>query len=309
MNIKKDGIALVGQKGTILVPPEPPIPVEKQNLCYGTAGPGTIAGICVAGKDVVLLPYPGQEHSKIDTVGRRVKGVSITGFEIRGFSGENIALYGAEDASIRKNKLVDGEVYGFLTVGSKNTDVRDNDITSTPTDPSAPYRFRFIAICSDNYEGSTVWHNDIDNYGIALCVQTNGANYQHNHVTNSCYGVFVDPGVKGAIVRHNDIGPTNPKCGTAFGFSSGIVLFGAIDTQVEHNDIKGQTLGASATPTNAGAGIAVLDVPGSPATGNRIIRNEAFDNDVDLANGAASTTNVFKKNKCATSFPDGLCIP
>ena len=226
--------------------------------------------------------------------------------QIRGFSGENIALYGAEDASIRKNKLVDGEVYGVLTVGSKNTDVRHNDVISTPT---SPYRFRFIAICSDNYEGSTVWHNDIDNYGIALCVQTNGANYQHNHVTNSCYGVFVDPGIKGAIVRHNDIGPSNPNCATAFGFSSGIVVFGAIDTQVEHNTIKGQTLGSAATPTNAGAGIGVFDTPGSPASGNQIIRNDATNNDIDIAFSASGTNIVFKKNTCASSSPPGLCTP
>jgi len=224
--------------------------------------------------------------------------------QVRGFSGENIALYGAEDTVIRKNKLVDGEVYGFLTVGSKNTEVRDNDVISTPT---TPYRFRFIAICSDNYEGSTVWHNDIDNYGIALCVQTNGANYQHNHVTNSCYGVFIDPGVKGAIIRHNDIGPSNPNCATAFGFSSGIVVFGAIDTQVEHNSIKGQTLGAAATAENAGAGIGVFDVPGSPASGNQIIRNDAINNDIDIAFFASGAGNIFKKNTCATSSALGLC--
>ena len=82
LTIKKDGIALVGQKGTVLVPPDPPVPAAKQNLCFGTAGPGTIAGICVVGKDVKLKPYPGQEHSKIDTIGKRVRGVSITGFEV-----------------------------------------------------------------------------------------------------------------------------------------------------------------------------------------------------------------------------------
>jgi len=225
---------------------------------------------------------------------------------VRGFSGENIALYGAEDASIRKNKLVDGEVYGFLTVGSKNTDVRNNDVISKSTTPD---HMRFIAICSDNYEGSTVWHNDIDNYKIALCVQTNGANYQHNHVTNSCYGVFVDPGVKGAIVRHNDIGPSNPNCPAAFGFSSGIILFGAIDTQVEHNTIEGQTLGAAATPENAGAGIGVFDGFGTPASGNQINRNDATGNDIDIAFIASGAGNVFKKNTCATSFPAGLCRP
>ena len=82
LTIKTDGIALVGQKGTVLLPPKPAIPEAKQNLCFGTAGPGTIAGICVVGKNVKLKPYPGQEHSKIDKLGRRVKGVSITGFEV-----------------------------------------------------------------------------------------------------------------------------------------------------------------------------------------------------------------------------------
>lgn len=128
LTIKKDGIALVGQKGTILIPPTPQIPDAKQNECFGTAGPGRIAGICVAGKALVLEKWDpvAAEHQKVTSVGRRVKGVSITGFEIRGFSGENIALYGAENASVKKTTLVDGLRYGFLTAGSKDTDARGN---------------------------------------------------------------------------------------------------------------------------------------------------------------------------------------
>ena len=51
LTITKDGTTLVGQKGTILVPPTSPV----TNFCSGTAGPGTFAGICVVGKDVELL--------------------------------------------------------------------------------------------------------------------------------------------------------------------------------------------------------------------------------------------------------------
>ncbi|KAH8590143.1 pectin lyase fold/virulence factor [Bisporella sp. PMI_857] len=304
LTIKIDGITLVGEKGTVIVPPNPPVPAAKQNLCYGTAGPGLIAGICVVGKDVVLLPYPGQEHSKVKSVGKYVKGVSVTGFEVRGFSGENIALYGAENALITRNKLVDGLVYGYLAAGSKNTEARHNTVLSTGLVPGIG--FRYIAMCSDNIQGATVWGNDIDNYGIALCIQTNGANIQHNQVTNSCYGVFVDPGVDGAVVLHNKIGPTNPDCIKNFGVTSGIVVFGASNTQVKHNEVFGQSLGAAATLTNAGAGIAVFDAgPALLANNNRIVRNEARNNDIDLAIFSSGTGNVVEKNQCAT--PTELC--
>lgn len=168
--------------------------------------------------------------------------------------------------------------------------------------------FRFIALCSDNESGATVWNNDIDNYGIGLCVQTNRANIQHNHVTNSCYGVFVDPGVDGAIVRHNDIGPTNPNCATDFFVGSGIVLFGTTNAEVEHNTVVGQNIGSATTPTNVAAGIAVFDAsPEQLASGNQVIRNDLSQNQVDIAFASDGTGNVFKKNTCTSSFPTGLC--
>lgn len=309
--ITKDGISLVGEKGTKLVPPTPLV----QNFCSGTSGPDTVAGICVVGQNVDLYPWPGTEHQKVKTVGQRVKGVSIKGFEVNGFPGENIALYGAEDASIKDNKLVDGLVYGYLAAGSKNTDARGNKVISTGL---SQIGLRYIAMCSDNIAGATVWANDIDGYAIALCVQTNGANIQHNHVTNACYGVFVDPGVDGAIIRHNTIGPSNPDCLPYFGNStSGIVIFGGTNASVEHNEVTGQTVGATRTLTNFGAGIGVYDDipedgkgPNYIASGNNIIRNDVTNNDIDLAGYASGTGNVYKKNTCsnpAGSVPESGC--
>jgi len=302
LTIKKDNIALVGEKGTILVPPTVPVPDAQQNQCFGTAGPGTIAGICVIGTNVVIAPYPGFEHSKVISVGKYVKGVSITNFEVHGFSGENIALYGAQDATVKKNKLIDGQVYGLLTAGSINTNFDSNTVTSSGLTPTG---FRYIAICSDNVSGARVWVNDIDGYAIALCVQTNSADVQHNHVTNACYGAFVDPGVNGAILRHNTIGPTNPNCATAFGVASGILVYGASNTDVDHNDVTGQTLGAADTPENFAVGIGVFDAPGFLAVGNQVNRNDLTHNDLDLALLSGGTGNVFKANTCTT--PAALC--
>jgi hypothetical protein len=97
LTIEKDGISLVG-RGAILVPPATPT----QNLCSGLAGNDTEAGICVQGADVELAPFV-QEHRKVLSVGRAVEGVSITGFQVRGFSGENIAVVGAQDAHVTGN--------------------------------------------------------------------------------------------------------------------------------------------------------------------------------------------------------------
>ena len=254
------------------------------------------------GKDVVLEPYVAPEAQKVKSVGKRVKGVRIQKFEIRGFPGQNIALYGAEDSIVKKNTLVDGLVYGYLASGSKNTDARDNKVKSTGL---TTFGMRFIAMCSDNESGATVWANDIDGYAIALCVQTNKANYQHNRITNACYGIFVDPGVDGAIVRHNTVGPTNPDCLSNFGSTSGIVLFGATNTEVEHNTVKGQSLGALATAANSGAGVAVFDAPASVASGNEVVRNDLSKNDIDILVGSTGAGNVFKKNDCTT--PGTLC--
>lgn len=121
---------MVGQKGTVLYPPKTPIPTAKQNECYETAGEGRIAGICIVGAKLQLGPkvdvFSGGEHRKVVCLGSRVKGVKVSGFEVNGFSGENIALYCAEDACIKDNKLVDGVRYGYLAAGSKNTDFRGN---------------------------------------------------------------------------------------------------------------------------------------------------------------------------------------
>lgn len=288
LTIEKDGISLIGL-GAILVPPKHPV----KNICSGLAGPDQTgsdsqAGICVEGSGIVLAKFV-TEHRKVLSVKKPVKDVLVTGFEVNGFSGENIAVVGAKNARVKDNKLLNGGSYGALTVGSKNTWITGNTITSQGF-------LRFIGICMDDVAGVQVSNNRISGYFIGLCVQTPGAELSHNDVSNGCVGAFVDPGVKGAKLSENHFNGTDPTCPPQY--ANGIVLSGAVKTDVRHNTIKNQR----------DAGVAVVDDPsGAVSSGNVVTQNTLSHNGVDLFLNTTSTTNVFSHNKCSTSVPAGLC--
>ncbi|RFU26109.1 hypothetical protein B7463_g10233, partial [Scytalidium lignicola] len=305
LTIEKGGIALVGL-GAILVPPNPTI----RNNCSDLAGNGTEAGICVIGSEVQLAPFV-IEHQKVLSVGELVEDVSITGFQVSNFSGANIAVVGALNAQVTGNRLIDGKQYGFLTAGSVNTQVTNNTVLSST-------KLGFIGICMDNFSGVRVSNNHISVYDIALCVQTSGADVQHNDVNDNCIGIFVDPSINGAKVHHNHISSTNPRCRQLpsdinFG-TFGIILDGAVNSDVRANLIEGQTKDGLAV------GLAIVDDPCSPpeislscsllrtkavASGNVVIQNTLRNNDLDLLVNTNGTGNVIANNKCST--PKELC--
>lgn len=253
------------------------------------------------GSDVRLASFV-LEHRKVLSVGELVEDVSISGFQVSGFSGSNIAVIGARNARVTGNWLTDGEIYGFLTAGSIDTQVTNNTVVSSK-------KLGFIAICMDNEEGVHVSNNRVSKYDIALCVQTPSADVQHNTVSNNCIGVYVDPSIEGAQVRFNQISATNPDCRKlpaeiAFG-TYGIILDGAINTKVSGNLIEGQTNGGLA------AGLAIFDQACDPpgislacsvlrrkveASGNVVIHNVLRHNDVDLLINTAGS-NVIAHNK------------
>lgn len=297
LTIKTDGIQLIGFD-VVLKPPRSP----GFNLCSGLSGNDTYgrptqAGICVQGLNVVLGPFPGSEHRKVQSVGRAIKNVVISGFKVSGFTGQNIAVVGGENTQIKNNRLSDGPTYGFLTVGSKNTLANGNVVTSTPTS-SLP----FIAMCMDDKGDSTEFsENDISNYTIALCVQTKNANVKKNKVKNSCVGAFVDPGVDGAQVTQNRITGIHPLC--APGFTAGIIVDGATNTLVKGNVFEQIKAGGSA------AAVVVVDdstvTPEAVSSNTNIKANVFHDNDYDLYINSKGTGNVAKNNVC--SSPSQVC--
>jgi len=290
LTINKDSISLVGH-GAILVPPA----VPGQNLCSGLAGNDTEAGICIEGADVVLAPYVA-EHRKVTSVGHPVVGVSVAGFQVNGFSGENIAAVGAQDVHITDNWLYDGGQPGFLADGSKGTRFVNNAVVSSG-------QIRFIAICTDDEADVQVLNNRISGYGVGLCIQTPESILQYNDISSCCVGAFIDPRVDGAKLRHNYIGATNPSCVTDWPFSSGVFVDGAINSQVQFNVIEGQSAGGTAS------GIGLVDEatvdPIAVASGNVITLNTLRNNDLDLYVNTTGTGNVVAENICST--PAELC--
>ncbi|KAI5455921.1 hypothetical protein BGZ63DRAFT_100433 [Mariannaea sp. PMI_226] len=138
LTISKDGIKLIG-KGAVLVPPKKTV----KNMCSGLSGPKTEAGICVQGKGIKMDKFV-IEHRKVLSVERPVKDVSIIGFEVRKFSGINIAIIGARNTRVSKNTLTDGAKYGTLTAGSTKTAIEGNKVLHTGLGVQG------IAICMDN---------------------------------------------------------------------------------------------------------------------------------------------------------------
>ncbi|KAF2830402.1 pectin lyase-like protein [Ophiobolus disseminans] len=295
LTITTDGIQLIG-KGAKLFPPKN----YTKNFCTGLSrsfadGSETDAGICIHGKGFVLAPYDPKlpEHLKISKVGDYIKNVVVTGFNITGFNGENIALIGGKDVKISKNNLVDGTQYGFLTVGSIDTNAENNVITSST--------LSIIAMCMDDKSGATFKNNHISNYYIALCGQTPGGELKKNTVKNCCIGPFIDPGIKGMKIIENTITGRNPYCLAKDG--AGMVILGASNTIVERNTFE------SIQNNKTGVGIFISDDPvsGAKASGNVFKKNLFKFNDLDIFNNATTTDNVFRNNECASSVPDGLC--
>lgn len=286
LTIENDGIYLIGL-GAILTPPDSPT----ENTCSGLAGPDTEAGICVTGHDIELADFV-TEHRKVISVGQPVKDVLVTGFDIRGFSGLNIAVVGGLDVQVLGNVLTDGVSYGCLTVGSTNTHVDGNSVSA----PSGPL---FIGICTDNTPGVQVSNNNIDGYLIGLCIQTAGAQIFHNTVTNSCFGAFVDPGIVGAQLYGNHISQSNPICGyiPELGIV-GIILDGSSNTEVRYNTVEGFTSGGLKNAT--GVGVGVIDEfttdPVSVASGNEVIGNTLIDNDLKVFVNTTGTGNIIENN-------------
>jgi hypothetical protein len=289
--ITKDNIQLSAKQGVTILPPS----VPTSNSCSGLAGPGSEAGICIAGADIVFgeLEMPG--HRKVTSVGKYVENVKVEGFAVIGF-GLNIAILGAKDADVRKNTVSDGGWYGILTVGSISSLVTRNTIKTSGV--------FFIGICMDDKSDVHVTQNVISDYFIGLCVQTNGADVGHNKVSNCCYGAFVDPLVNGAKVTHNHIGPNNPQCPGQFGnYSGGILIDGAINTDVSHNHISGFT--GYGNPDEIAYGIGIADETGAIATGNHVTYNTLYDNDLDILFFTSGTGNEIAHNNCTT--PANLC--
>ncbi|KAB5559640.1 pectin lyase fold/virulence factor [Coniochaeta sp. 2T2.1] len=295
LTITKDNIQLSAKKGATLVPPGTWTP----NSCSDLAGNGTEAGICITGSDIVFGDFV--EHRRVTSVGTYVHNVRVEGFTVIGF-GLNIVIIGAKDAEVRKNTVIDGGGYGILTVGSISSLVTRNTVSTTTS-------LFFIGICMDDKSDVHVTQNVVSNYTTCLCVQTNKADVGHNKVSNCCFGAFVDPLIDGAKVTHNHITKSNPLCQTEFfGLTGGIVIQGATNSEVRHNDVSGISDYGNPVPELIAFGIGIVDDTngtGAVAKGNQVTHNTLYDNELDILVFTTGSGNEVAHNNCTT--PAELC--
>lgn len=304
--ITKDGISLIGQHAVI----SPPASLH-DNRCTGFFGTGTQAGICIAGFGVEATTFE-VEHRHVTSVQKPVKGVSVSGFTVQNFHGANILVIGAENTRVHGNRLVDGDMYGFLTAGSAQTSACNNTVTS-----SQP--FGFIAMCMDNMSDVVMEQNEISTYIIGFCVQTNGAQIRNNRVTNSCVGAFVDPFIDSAELRDNVFSDGNGLC-TDTEKKTGaaaIVLDGTTKTKITENVMKHFTGPYDAAlvvlddscsnPDNPE--LSCLLHPGKQAisSGNIVQKNTFQQNTLDIFVNTTGVRNHFRDNRCRRSQPKKIC--
>lgn len=219
--IRKDGIKLRGIDGAVI---EAPTGARADSPCSRTFGP---EGICVLG-DVDLETLE---------VNKRVSGVSISGFTLRGFEvggkGDDkayvIDVFGARGATVVDNRVM-GNVAGAInSLGSVGTTIADNRIVGKTTDDD---------------------HNGINVEGIRGKAEALDTTVRGNVVEGYTDGIEDTLGVD-TTISGNDV---------AGGAVSGIRLIRTRDTTVSGNDLAGNLLGI------------LLEAP----TGTEILSNDAL---------------------------------
>jgi hypothetical protein len=247
-----DGISLRGS-GAVLEPPA----VPAANACFDPGVEGeSVHGICVTG-DVDF---------ETGEVARYVRHVSVTGFTVRGFTGNGITAAAAHDVTIADNLVQGNGDGGVAAIASTDVRVRANRTAGN----------RFGVFVGGSLAGSVTG----------------------NSIHDNCIGVFVlgQPRPAGRYrITANDIRRNTRSCPASGDWpalsGAGVALVGASDNAVVANAITGNV---PSGPTAVSGGVAVLSEPGGiPAERNTVAGNLITGNDPDVFWDQTGAGNVF----------------
>jgi nitrous oxidase accessory protein NosD len=294
--IQTDDLTLKGSKGTVL---EPPGGEPEPCFVFDPEAP-TVEGICVLG-----------ELSPEFTVTDPVEDVSISGFTIKGFSGNGIFALATEDLRATRNRAQDNAEYGIFALLSVRPVLTYN---KTSGNEVAGLYVGGQEGADATVVGNTSWDNSL---GIFLRDVTVGR-AERNHVFGNCTGILLLANSPGPVtdwkIRHNLVRANNRECGGEDPPPSGvgILLLGASDNEVSRNLVLGNR---SVDPR--GGGIVLITIEPDPAdpggeavapSGNLVSKNVALRNrPFDIFWDGTGTGNRFVKNLCRTSQPTELC--
>jgi parallel beta-helix repeat protein len=292
--VQTDDLTLKGSKGTVLVMPDDAEPC----VVFDPEAPPTVEGICVLGE---LSP----EFEVTDPV----ENTRISGFTIRGFSGNGIFALGTEGLRATRNRAKDNAEYGIFVLVSTRPVLAYNKASGNGV--AGLYVGGNQQVDAKIF-GNTSWDNPI---GIFLRDVSHGT-AERNHVFGNCAGIVLLAASPGPVtdwkVRHN-LAKANNKtdCGEEDPVPSGvgILLFGASDNQITKNLVLGNR---GAAPYGGGIVLVSSDgAGGAPVvapSGNTVRKNVAFRNQpFDISWDGTGSGVVFRGNRCATSQPEGLC--
>ena len=295
VKIQTDGLTLQA-KGRVTLKP----------LKYGDGQcylPGHVAGFCVV---------PVDFDASVGTYTRRVRDVAITGFRIVGFD-DGVFGFGTENLNVSHVVAIDNQDYGVASFDGIGTRFTRN-ATSGSRDAG-------IYVGDSVDANAAVANNRSWNNALGILVRhSHKVVLSHNEVWGNCLGVFllsdIEAGGSGYItVQHNRVSANNNVCPNFEGFlpdlgGGGIVLAGSQHDIIFQNvvtDNRGNTLfsGGIVLITNT---LPNPDGSFDKSKDNLVAFNGLSGNEpADIVTDAASTQNVFVRNRCGTSIPGGLC--
>jgi nitrous oxidase accessory protein NosD len=294
LTIRKSHITLIGRNVTLLPPATP------RGLCPRLSAP-EVNGICVLGRF---------DRSTFEPLAPTV-GTRITGFRIRGFSGDGIFMYNVAFSRIVGNVAAHNAGYGiagFVQHGGAYlwNSSHDNHEPGLylGDSPNADY------VIAHNRS----WNNQ---YGIFVRHSAHGRIHD-NQTWGNCVGAFLlDDGQPGGLNHMtlwdnrswaNDAACPADDEGAPPLSGIGVLLVGAHSVVLHDNVI---TKNVPSGPTARSGGLVMVSA--KPFGGLRLRHNRVIDNTLrgnspfDIFYDRSGGDNVFRGNTCNTSHPSWIC--
>jgi hypothetical protein len=296
LTITTDDLTLKGSRGTVLTRPDDAEPC----FVFDPEAPPTLEGICVLG-EINLETFEVTDP---------VENTRISGFTIRGFTGNGIFALGTEDLRATGNRTDDNVEYGIFVLLSTRPVLVANKASGNGV--AGLYVGGNQEVDAKIF-GNTSWDNPI---GIFLRDVSHGT-AEGNHVFGNCSGILMLAGAPGPLtnwkIRRNLVKANNrTDCGEEDPVPSGIgiLLLGAADNDISRNLVL-RNRGEGVEGLGGGIVLVTGGEPGGPQfqpSGNTVRRNVALGNQpFDIAWDGTGTDVRFRGNRCETSQPEGLC--
>jgi nitrous oxidase accessory protein NosD len=280
--ISTNGITIRGAgRKTVLVP-------KGENHCASMDDGSEESGICVLD--------PAMKHT--------IKHVTIKNLTVKGFDGFGIVGFGTDKLTVKGVYALDNEEYGITEFGSTRGAFIGNYVAGSSGEAGL-----YVGDIADA-EGTIVKYNtSIDNALGILVRHARNVYVSDNTFSGNCAGVaLVNDGQEGGqgntYVTDNTIHANNNFCAAVPNEApalqgTGVLIFGG-----DHNVIRDNLIIRNRGNEEVSGGVVLTDGSMHNKITDNVIR---ANRPADIVNNSGNDTNVFKRNNCKSSDPNGLC--